>query len=350
MSERAQGRTEAPSARRRREARRAGRVAWSPLLTAAAALAALWLALRWVGEALLAGLAGGLRAWLSEGASVAPGELGAVALGLATRVAGPVLQLLVVVLVAAGAAALVQVGPLFTPRVLAPDWGRLGLAAGWRRLWSLEARLARWRAGLAAVAVLAPAALVVAGSLRELVALPYHEPRAGLVVLSALADRWLVASVAGLGALGLLDLLWQRRRLDESLRMTRREAELERRETEGDPLFRRERQRLLWAEHHAGLGGSGRRMSKAAVVVASSAQGVAVAMYYEPARGDAPEVLAKGVGRTGVELRQRAVRLGLRVVEEPALAQALANLAVGESVPEALWGEVARVLRERESE
>jgi len=58
----------------------------------------------------------------------------------------------------------------------------------------------------------------------------------------------------------------------------------------------------------------------------------------------APEVVASGRGHTADTILTRAREAGVPVHHDPDLADALARLALGDEVPEALWIAVARVL------
>ncbi len=60
--------------------------------------------------------------------------------------------------------------------------------------------------------------------------------------------------------------------------------------------------------------------------------------------GGAPEVVASGAGPLAERIVERAAEAGVPVREDPALAEALAALAVGDRVPEELWTAVAQVL------
>jgi flagellar biosynthesis protein len=58
----------------------------------------------------------------------------------------------------------------------------------------------------------------------------------------------------------------------------------------------------------------------------------------------APEVVASGRGAVAETILARARAAGVPVHEDPALADALAALALGAEVPEELWTAVAEVL------
>lgn len=58
----------------------------------------------------------------------------------------------------------------------------------------------------------------------------------------------------------------------------------------------------------------------------------------------APQVVAAGRGEVAERILERAREAGVPVHHDPALADALAGLALGDEVPEALWAAVAEVL------
>jgi flagellar biosynthesis protein len=58
----------------------------------------------------------------------------------------------------------------------------------------------------------------------------------------------------------------------------------------------------------------------------------------------APQVVAAGRGAVAEKILEHAHAAGVPVREDPGLADALAQLALGDEVPEAMWTAVAEVL------
>jgi flagellar biosynthesis protein len=58
----------------------------------------------------------------------------------------------------------------------------------------------------------------------------------------------------------------------------------------------------------------------------------------------APEVVAAGRGHLAATILARAREAGVPVHRDPELASALAQLSLGQEVPEAMWTAVAEVL------
>jgi len=140
----------------------------------------------------------------------------------------------------------------------------------------------------------------------------------------------------------LADLLWQRRAVRRSLRMTRTEVERERKAEEGDPRRRAERRRLQVALLRR-LATDG--LLAADVVVAGG--GAAVALRWARERMQAPKVVAGGAGLVGARVLDLARTAGVPIVFDVDTAHALSLLAPDEEVPESLEDVVARIYAER---
>ncbi|MBI5068534.1 MAG: EscU/YscU/HrcU family type III secretion system export apparatus switch protein [Deltaproteobacteria bacterium] len=330
-------RTERPTPRRLREARRRGEVAVSRELTGAAALAGGLAALGGTGAATAGDLARLLRTSLAEAASGEPAALPALtrAAGAALRAAAPAMA----AAVAAGAlAGLLQTRFLLAPALAAPRLERLDLAAGLGRVASAQA----W--GTALLGLARALGVLAAGGWLALRALPALAslPRGSAGALPSAWSLRLWPAVLGLAGLllflGLADLLLARHRLQARLRMTRQEVMREQRDDEGEPLLRQERRR---AQRALALAPP---LARAAVLVVNPTH-LAVAMAHDGRSESAPTVVAKGAGAAAARLRAEARRLGVPVVRNVGLARSLYRLAeVGDAVPEELYQAAAEVL------
>lgn len=72
----------------------------------------------------------------------------------------------------------------------------------------------------------------------------------------------------------------------------------------------------------------------------------AFALRYDPAEDRAPTVVSAGDGLLAEQIERAAVDFGVPVVRDVPLASALAELTVGEQIPEALYEAVAALLNE----
>lgn len=148
-----------------------------------------------------------------------------------------------------------------------------------------------------------------------------------------------VAASVGL-VIAALDYMFERRRVNKGMMMSREEIKREYRQSEGDPLQKgelRRRQRQL---------SSNRMMAEVAnadVVIVNPTE-IAVALKYEPGAG-APTVVAKGAGVIAARIREEAQKHDLPMVADIPLARLLyADCEVGQAIPVEVYDAVARVL------
>lgn len=332
-----EGKTEAPSDRRKRKAKSEGRAtARSPEVASALSLVLIVGASGSMLPSALEHLMTGTRTLIAASGTGIPGEaLRAEVLSMTGGALVPLLGGAVALAVAGG---ILQSGFALAPAALKPKLSRLSLKQGLER-WkpatvAWEAARSSLKVGLLAALSYGPVAQLVeaAGQARSL---------SGWLALSGDATKALMLRSAMMaGIIGATDLFMSRRRTSRSLRMSRQEVKQEHKESEGDPLLkslRRRRQSELRRQRMIA------DVATADVVVTNPTH-YAVALRYE-AGEPAPRVVAKGMGRFALRIRKLAHRNGVLVQEDPPLARALhRSCKVGHFIPTALFEAVAVVL------
>ena len=332
--------TEQPTAKRKREARRDGNLArstevvvWAQMLAAAFLLPACLglgmgslrqvmyqvglLVTRPDAEAAVGLMSSGVTRGLL---AIAPLALGMVAIGLIGNFA--------------------QTGLAFSGKALRPQFSRVSPAKGLKRLLSPHSA---WEAVKAALKLVVLTAVAWPGVAHIGAALGGGSRMASGHVLSVTASATLnlirSTALAGL-VLAALDYGFQRRRVRKSLMMTRQEVRDEYRQSEGDPMTRsRIRQRQVEMSRN-------RMMAAVAVssVVVVNPTHIAIALEYRPELG-APRVVAKGQGHIAARIREEAEKHNVPVVRDVPLARTLhAACKLGQAVPADLYEAVARLL------
>lgn len=71
---------------------------------------------------------------------------------------------------------------------------------------------------------------------------------------------------------------------------------------------------------------------------------MAAAIKYDPEKGAAPRVTAKGLGMIAEKIIAKALAANIPLREDPDLAAVLAKLPIGQEIPPALYQAVAEVL------
>jgi len=341
----AEERREAPTQKRRADARRKGQVFKSVELTSVAVLVASVLALRAVGPYAVRQLQGLLVHFLNLGPGALDGassagvlRLGMDAAGFMVRAAAPVVG---IAFVAGVAANLGQVGFVFAPHLLAPDLSRISPSRGLERLVSRRALIELVKATTKVAAVAGITYVTVRQNTGVLPALMDAAivPALGVALRLASAVFWRVG--LAMLVLAVADYVYQRFEHEGRLRMTREELKQEFKETEGHPQVRaRIRQRQMQIARRRMM----TEVKRADAVVANPVH-YAVALRYDARRMAAPVVVAKGRGPIAERMKQVARQAGVAVVTNPPLAQALYRAVdIGRAIPEDLYQAVAEVL------
>lgn len=328
---------------RRQQARQEGHVAKSQDLGSAALLVLGLLILMMLGPEVLRFLETCTReqlggaAWLSADAQFVVFQWHSTMAGLGRTVL-PILGLLVL---AALAVDMGQIGFLFLPDKAAPDLTRLDPIRGLQRLFSLS-NVMRLVFGLIKVAIVATVAAVSLYHERQTILglTALEVPQISLYLTQVLLWTALKIGIA-LAVLAILDYGFQRWKFEQDLRMTPQEVREEMKNLEGNPQIiarRRAVQREL-AKHRLESA-----VPKADVVVTNPTE-LAVAIQYEPETMAAPIVVAKGAGVLAQRIRQLALQHGIPLVEKKPLARALyREVEINHPIPHDKYAAVAEVL------
>jgi flagellar biosynthetic protein FlhB len=342
-------RTEEATPRRREEAREKGQVPLSTELVAAVLLAA-WVFGLWLFGPRLAAEVGGLTAaCLVSLAALGTGELdlaqcSALILELGKLAGGVLLGLVAPILLVGIAAGYAQIGFRVTPNALALDASRIDPLKGLERLFGART-LVRTALALAKIALIAGAMVAVAwGQRAHIAALAGGELGPVLQGIGHVVLRCTAGALAAVLALALLDLAFQKLQHARDLRMTKQEVKEELRSTEGDPHLK---SRIRRVQREMATRRMMADVPRATVVVTNPTH-YAVALRYgdeERERKSAPRVVAKGVDRVALRIKELALEAGVVCYEDVPLARTLhAQCEIGDQVPVALYEAVAGVL------
>jgi len=140
---------------------------------------------------------------------------------------------------------------------------------------------------------------------------------------------------------GAVDLVRQKRRYQQDLKMSKQEILDEFKEVEGSPLMKQRIRRLRRDMAR-------RRMMQevpTATAVIVNPTHYAVALKYSMNTPGAPRVVAKGKNYLALRIRQKAIDHQVPLIENPGLAQGLyKNVEIGQEIPADFYRAVAEVL------
>jgi len=240
----------------------------------------------------------------------------------------------------ATAGALAQGGLVFAPSALAPKVSRMSPAAKMKQLFSLSGLSRMLKSLLPAAAVLYFAGAVLVRDWGSVLMLPNRGIHGLMQFMLGHVFEITWKSTLVLLLWSGVDYLFEHRRLEAELRMSRQELLDEFKETEGNPSVKARIRRLQRQVRR-------RRMiedAKRAAVVITNPNEFAVALEFQPEMS-APVVVAKGRNLLAAQIKQVARWHGIPLFENPPPAHALYRaVEIGHSIPPKLYTVVAEVL------
>lgn len=337
-------RTEKPTPKRRKEARKKSPPPKSTDLNGAIVLIAGFVAVIALGGTIVSSAAGAMQ---SAFAQIADPRVVTSGAGLHSLMELVLTVMLTAVAPVAGvcvAAGLIsnvaQVGwhPSFSQ--LSPKFSRINPVSGFKNLFGPQIAFSAAKSVAKVAVVGVVVAMTLIPQLTSLAAGVGTPPGAlGMLVSSSIKS--IIERAAGAYLLiGIADVLYSRRRYEKNLKMTRQEIKDEARQHSLPPEVRSAiRRRQVQAARV--------RMMAAvptADVVVTNPTHFAVALVYDGTKS-APEVVAKGQDLVAKQIREIAEEHGVPVVQDAPLARILhASVEIGQLVPEQLWQAVAQLL------
>ena len=242
---------------------------------------------------------------------------------------------------AAVAVNLAQVGFLWLPKKLAFKPSHLDPIKGFGRIFSMQSVM-RLVMGIVKIIICTIVAFfAVIKDIDQLLGLV--ELSDGQITMFMFQTiLWLVLKMAvALVILAILDYMYQKWKHEGDLRMTTQEIREEMKNTLGNPeILQRRRQ----VQREMAQQRMGQSVPQADVVVTNPTE-LAVALKWDEKTMKAPIVLAKGAGLLAQRIRRIALEHGIPIVERKPLAQALyKSVEIDQSVPNEYWSAVAEVL------
>ncbi|MGN6701505.1 MAG: EscU/YscU/HrcU family type III secretion system export apparatus switch protein [Burkholderiaceae bacterium] len=239
-------------------------------------------------------------------------------------------------------AGFLQVQGLFSSGPIVPKFERLNPVQGFRQLFSTN-NLFNLLKLLAKTLLLGSIAWWLTYRLiGEALQAPYLQHGALAAFLLLPIRELLLYAALCYGLAAIVDFVHQRYEFLKKQRMSKQDIRRERKDTDGDPHMRGERRRQGRA---MALEAPRQAVAGASVVVVNPTH-FAVALFYEKGVTDLPVILAKGVDDAARRIRESASDAGVPIYEDPPLARRLyAEGAVDEFIPSELFEAVAETLR-----
>jgi flagellar biosynthetic protein FlhB len=336
-------RTEDPTPRKLEQARERGDVVKTADLGPLASLVAAASVVAMSGGVLSRNLAAHLMPFIQRPDAMSLEGQGGVAVARqAMMAAAPCLLAVMAAAMAAGVAGnLLQTGLTFSPDKLAPDFKKISLQEGFKRVFGIDGLMQFIKSLVKVVLTAAVTWWALNPFMPQLANLSALEPGAMLPFAAEVLRRLVFAVASFLLLVAGADWFWQRQRFLSRMRMSKEEMKEEFRQSEGDPHVKA-RIKQLRVER------SRRRMMAAvpkATVVVMNPTHYAVALKYEQGETPAPVCVAKGLDTLALKIRAVAEEAGVPIIEDAPLARALyAAVDIDDIIPPAHYEAVAKII------
>ncbi|WP_206956915.1 type III secretion system export apparatus subunit SctU [Trinickia acidisoli] len=334
--------TEKPTTKKLKDARKEGQVAHSEDFTAAVSMAAVVI--------LLAAGASYLHGVFQEIVVVAMqfvnGDHSTTNIhAQLMRIGRALLDAVVPCICAAALASLLtqifQVGFKVAMKPVVPNMMSVHPMNGLKRIFALRTVVEMVKM-VVKVTLVAIVAYVTLKALFPLIVGSLYQPLSGLVQMTGDVVLKLTAVIAAIFVLiGAADIKLQSALFIKKMMMSKQEVKREHKQREGDPKIKQERRRLA-REYVSGPAPS--RVQLANVMLVNPTH-YAVAIRYAPDEHPLPRVIAKGMDEQAAMLRVLARDASVPIIGNPPVARALYRVGLDEPIPEELFETVAAILR-----
>ncbi len=343
MSREDPSRTEKATTKRVKKARDEGSIAKSPEVAKVVVLLTGVVAMRYMGEFYFKNLQEVFQWFFTEGLRQPLNQQTVYSMLLWSffKISLMVLPVMIIIAAAAYISVRLQVGSIWSLKF---RWDRINfnILKALKQLMVSQDTLIRLGRDMAqATAVGLAPYIVIQQEMPNLVPLFYQNVMGITTYMLLVTYKMICYALVPMILIAIADLWWTRFRYDDNLMMTKSEVKDERRQAEGDPEIKQKQLRKMYQV-------MGRRLTstvpKADVVITNPTH-YAVALRYDITESPAPMVLAKGVDRMALKIREIAIDNDVPLHENPPLAQALyKQVEIGEAIPEEMYQAVASIL------
>lgn len=337
--------TEQPTPKKRRDARKEGNVFKSMEINSSVSILASLLLLSLLGPGMMDNSKELYMYFFTSGMDIFM-DLNESSLNMMVQVtgqkffliAGPMVLILMVTGMSANFA---QVGFLFVPKTIVPKLDKINPISGFKKMVSLKTLINFIKSILkvAVVAILAYNTIIVLAE--KLGNTMNHEMnyalREGVIDMRTLTVKLLIAMIG----ISIIDYVTSRFEHEKKLKMDKQEVKDEHKNTDGDPLIKSKIRNLQRQMANSRMMQS---VPEADVIITNPTH-YAIAVKYDKSKANAPVVLAKGVDLIAQKIKEIAKENDISVIENKQLARALySSTKIGDEIPQELFQGVAEIL------
>ncbi|MDA8908690.1 MAG: type III secretion system export apparatus subunit SctU [Verrucomicrobiales bacterium] len=262
-------------------------------------------------------------------------------LGVLTKVLIISLPLLLVVIVVGLAANFFQIGFMLTMEPIKPELKKLNPIEKFKQIFALKNFVEFLKSAVKVIVIGVIVFLIVKGSLDPLTKLPFGGERQVIGALKPMLGVLATGVSIAYIVIAAADFFFQKWQHVKQLKMSKDEVKREYKEMEGNPEIKSKRKQL---HQEMAQSDTVERTRKSSVVVTNPTH-LAIAIFYEEEGTEMPRVVAKGEDHVARRMVEVAKDEGIPVMQHVPLARALyEGVEIGRFVPPDLIEPLAEVL------
>ncbi len=264
----------------------------------------------------------------------------AVIMGIATKSLMLIIPLVIVSAVAAIAGNVIQFGLLFSLEPIKPDIKKLNPIQGAKKIFAMK-NLVEFIKSIIKILFLSIVVYhVIESNMQILMNMPWCGASCILPVAGHLLKKLILYAIVAFIVIALADFMFEKYQFTKEQRMTKDEVKREYKESEGNPEIKGKRKQI-----HQELVNSEGEIKKSDVVIKNPTH-IAVGLFYEQETTPLPMVTSLGKRSQASFILHVAEHNNIPIIENVALARALYSQAeVGNFIPSELITPVAEVFR-----
>lgn len=335
--------TEEPTAKKKKDARKKGNVAKSKEVTTAITLVGILLIIYTMSDFIVLEMKNFVINFLSSdfNMDINNNTINLISFRLILSLIKVFLPIGLIIIIFSVIGNLIQTGLLFTTEGIKPQFSKLNPISGFKNMFSLKA-LGNLVKSLLIITVLGSISVSFvkknfAGILRSGdIYLPYLLTTIIDIIKSLLGSICIAVVV-----IAALDFVYQKYTHKKSLKMTKQEVKDEYKQMEGDPNIKgkiKQKQREMASQ----------RMMQAvpsSTVIVTNPTHISIAIRYERGQDSTPIVVAKGADIMAFKIREIAKKHEIPIIENKPLARLIyKEVEIDQEIPEEMYQAVAEVL------
>lgn len=213
----------------------------------------------------------------------------------------------------------IQTGPVFSTDPLKPDFKKINPVEGAKKIFSKKGLIEVLKSSLKTVFLGLVLYYCIKGVIAPLLLIPFSGLNGIFAILIEVMRNFAINVCLVYLVVAVADLFFQRHQYIKDLKMTKDEVKREYKEMEGDPHIKGERKAM-----HEELATSDNveAVKKSSVLVTNPTE-YAIALYYEEGEVQLPVVMAKGKGVMARKMIETALENNIPIMRDVTLAHAL---------------------------